>query len=71
MDRYGELLKIWCDSLLKRQLRGYGAPHDGGFLSDACTVLHGRADNAIFPMVYLYAETGEKQYLDSARQLLG
>lgn len=70
MDRYGELLKIWCDSLLKRQLRGYGAPHDGGFLCDACTVLHGRADNAIFPMVYLYAETGEKQYLDSARQLL-
>ncbi len=71
MDQYGKLLVEWCDSLLSRQIRGYGSPHDGGFLCDACTVLHGRADNAIFPLVYLYAETGEARYLKGARLLLG
>ena len=70
MNKYENLLKRWCDRLIELQIRGYGAPHDGGFLCESCTVLHGRADNAVFPMVYLYSETGEKKYLESAVLLL-
>lgn len=70
MNKYENLLKIWCDSLIKLQIKGYGSPHDGGFLCGACTVLHGRADNAVFPMIYMYAKTGEEKYMESARLVL-
>ena len=59
------LLREWCNDLLSRQIRSYGAPHDGGFLCDACTLLHGRADNAILPMMLMYRLTGEKKYYDA------
>ncbi len=70
MNRYEKLLQQWCDALVDLQIKNYGAPHDGAFLCRACTVLHGRADNAIFPMVYLYAKTRDVKYLDCAKLTL-
>ena len=69
MNKYENLLVKWCDSLLKLQIKGLGAPHDGGILCPACTALHGRADNAIFPLVYTYKLTGDNKYTDAAKML--
>ncbi len=69
MNRYENLLKKMCDSLIKRQIVHYGTPHDGGFLCDSCTVIHGRADNAVFPMIYMYSKSGEEKYLNCVRNL--
>lgn len=66
MDKYEQLLKNWCDSLIRLQIRGYGAPHDGGFLCPACTAIHGRADNAFYPFLYLYKTTGDHRYYEAA-----
>ena len=65
-ERYEGLLRSWCDSLIALQVRGYGAPNDGGFLCKACTMLHGRADNAVFPLMYMYAKSREQKYYDAA-----
>ncbi|MBR3108391.1 MAG: hypothetical protein IKH30_14620 [Clostridia bacterium] len=65
-QRYEALLQSWCDGLLALQIRHYGPPHDGGFLCKACTVIHGRADNALFPLMYMYAKTKDPKYYDGA-----
>ncbi len=64
--RCEELLLSWCRDLLALQIRGYGPPHDGGFLCRACTAIHGRADNALFPLMYAYARTGESEFYEAA-----
>lgn len=69
MNKYENLLKQWCDSLVALQINGYGSPHDGALLCKSCTVLHGRADNAIFPLVYTYKLTGDKKYYSAAKML--
>ena len=61
-----ELLTSWCERLLKLQVKGYGAPHDGGFLCPACSVIHGRADNAFYPFMLLFRRTGKQEWLDAA-----
>lgn len=70
MMHYEELLKNWCDELIRLQIRGYGAPHDGGFLCPACTAVHGRADNAVLPFIYVYDMTGEEKYLTAAKEVV-
>ncbi|MBO5747386.1 MAG: hypothetical protein J6S13_09940 [Clostridia bacterium] len=69
MNKYETLLKQWCDSLVNLQIKGFGQPHDGGILCPACTTLHGRADNAVFPLVYTYKLTGDEKYIKSAETL--
>ncbi|MGI6495709.1 MAG: hypothetical protein ACOX5G_06430 [Kiritimatiellia bacterium] len=61
------LLKDWCDGLVRLQIRGYGSPHDGGFLCPACSVIHGRADNAFYPLLFLFQRTGDAAYLEAAK----
>lgn len=70
MDKYEKLLIEWCDSLISLQIKGVGAPHDGGFFCSACTNIHGRQDNAVFPMLYMYKKTGDKKYYDCAKALM-
>lgn len=60
-----ELLKSWCEGLLRLQIKGYGSPHDGAFLCPACSVIHGRADNAFYPFMYFFKRTGEQRWLDA------
>lgn len=55
--------------MISLQIRGYGPLHDGALLCPSCTVLHGRSDNAVFPLIYLHRATGDKRYLDAARLL--
>lgn len=70
MNRYEKLLKSWCDSIVSHQLTAENLPHRGGILCDACTCIHGRADNAIFPLAYVYKMTGDKKYLDAIYLLM-
>ena len=61
---YNALLRQWCEYLLSRQRA------DGGFDCEACDTVHGRADNAVFPFVYMYAKTGDGRFADAVRGLL-
>ena len=70
MNRYEILLKNWCDSIVSHQLTDDRLPQRGGLLCDACTAIHGRADNAVFPLAYVYKMTGDKKYLDAIYLLL-
>jgi len=70
VKHYETLLKNWCDELIRLQIRGYGAPHDGGFLCQACTAVHGRADNAVLPFIYVYDKTGDSKYLEAAQAVV-
>ena len=69
MNKYEKLLKQWCDSIVSLQIKGFGSPHDGGLLCPSCTVLHGRVDNAVFPLIFMYKLTGDSKYYTSAKML--
>lgn len=65
-----DLLKRWGDGLLALQvtdpkLKGIY----GGILCPACSTVHGRNADAIFPMMYLASRTKEKKYQDAAIRL--
>lgn len=64
MNRYEKLLNEWCLYLLKMQR------DDGGFDCEADEMIHGRADNAVFPLVYEYAHTGDMRFLIGAKKLM-
>ena len=68
--QYEALLKQWCDALLDLQIHGTNDPaRDGGILCPACSVIHGRGHDAVYPMLYLYEATGDARYLDGAKSL--
>lgn len=61
------LLTDWCDGLLAHQIRGMAdSSLNGAFVCPACQHLHGRGDNAIFPLLYQYHLTGKPAYRDAA-----
>ena len=64
-----KLLKIWCDSLIKRQIKtAYDKNMIGGFLCPACKTIHGRGDNAIYPFYYMYSVTKNEKYKKAAQR---
>ena len=64
------LLKTWCDELIKLQISAPGSKNfDGAILCPACKVIHGRCHDAIYPMMYLADATGEEKYLNAAKKL--
>lgn len=65
-----ELLKIWCDKLLSLQITDQTSKGlYGGILCEGCGYIHGRCADIIYPMVALYAKTGEQRYLSSAQMV--
>lgn len=65
------LMKSWCDELLKTQLDMPEQPLlDGALLCPACALVHGRCADMILPLVLLYKETGEEHYLTAAKKLI-
>ena len=53
------LMKDWCDELLKTQLSFSDPLLDGALLCPGCAVVHGRCADMVLPLVLLYKETGE------------
>src|SRR5208283_2831485 len=61
---YSELLQKWCDGLLAHQVTGIHDPAlYGGFLCPACSLIHGRCGDAVYPLLRLARTTGDPKYL--------
>lgn len=70
-EKYFGLLRSWCDKLIELQIKGEGEPGylQGAMICPACKMIHGRIADNIYPLAYLYDETGEQKYLHSAELL--
>ncbi len=69
-QRYVDLLREWCDGLLRYQIHGTGNPRlDGGILCPACMVIHGRCQELAYPLLCLADVTGEARYAEAAKEL--
>ena len=63
MNRYVSLLKSWCDGLIEYQIKELAdSTLNGAFVCPACKNTHGRCDNAMFPMMYMFNETQDEKY---------
>ncbi len=66
-EEYFNLLKAWCDGMLKHQVRGTGNPRfDGGLMCPACQGMHGRSADGVYPLLAMADMTGEHKYLEGA-----
>ena len=67
---YLNLLKTWLDALLSYAVRDEKHPAlDGAILCPACSVVHGRCGDAVYPLLCLARRTGDTRYLDAAKKL--
>ena len=67
---YFELLKEWCDALLELQVKDIKRKEiHGGIMCPSCARIHGRCGDALYPMMYMAAKTGEDKYLEAAKLL--
>ncbi|KJF43527.1 glycoside hydrolase family protein [Draconibacterium sediminis] len=61
-----DLLKEWCDGMIKMQVIDPGNPESHGLLEcPACNTVHTRCFDAVYPFLYMAKETGDKKYLDA------
>ncbi len=66
-DLYFELLRDWCDGLIRYQLkRSYDKCFDGGILCPACKLMHGRSSDSVYPFTVMARLTGDNKYLEAA-----
>lgn len=73
MEREGcfDLLKSWCDGLIRYQIREQKDPRFyGGFFCPACKMIHGRSSDAVYPLMCTADFTGQKKYQDAAEAVL-
>ncbi|NJX14291.1 hypothetical protein [Tamlana crocina] len=65
------LLKTWCDAMIREQVNNENDPVMHGTLyCRACETVHGRAHDAVYPLMCMADITGDKKYLDAAFKLL-
>lgn len=61
-----DLLKDWCDGLIKTQVIDPANTKVHGMLKcPACDIVHTRCFDAVYPFLYMAKATGEKKYLDA------
>src|SRR5438045_394405 len=64
---YAQLLQTWCDGLIARQLTTTREPAVyGGMLCPACTLIHGRCGDAVYPLLRMAHSTGNSKYMQAA-----
>lgn len=67
---YFDLLRDFCDALISLQIRDTGDPtFDGAFCCRACHILHGRASDAVYPLLVMAKHTGDKKYVEAAKSV--
>jgi len=59
-----------CDVLITHQVADETSADFGGILCPLCGKVHVRAGEAVFPLCYLYSETRERKYIESAVRLV-
>lgn len=61
------LLVDWCDGMIARQINDPDNPALHGALAcPACSHIHGRCSDAVYPFLHLANVTGDKKYLTAA-----
>jgi len=64
---YSQLLQTWCDGLIARQVTAFRDPAlYGGLLCPACTLIHGRCGDAVYPLLRMAHSTGNSKYTQAA-----
>src|SRR5277367_1348629 len=64
---YAQLLQTWCDGLLAHQETALRVPAlHGALLCPACTIIHGRCGDAVYPLLRQAHITGQSKYLEAA-----
>ncbi len=67
---YFELLKEWCDALLKLQIKDIRRKEIyGGVMCPSCARIHGRCGDAIYPLMLVASRTGDSKYIEAAKLL--
>ncbi|HEX2949004.1 MAG TPA: hypothetical protein VHV83_05480, partial [Armatimonadota bacterium] len=70
-NMYHELLSAWCNAMLSLQVRDINVPGIyGGIMCPACSRIHGRSADAVYPFLYMAHATSEERYLRAAIDLL-
>ncbi len=65
-----DLLATWMDRLIELQLKDVDFDGlNGGILCPACSRIHGRSLDAIYPFMYRAQISGDERYLEAARSL--
>lgn len=65
------LLKTWCDAMIREQINNPNDPvSDGALYCEACELIHGRCADAVYPFMYMADKTGEQKYLDAAIKVM-
>lgn len=71
MGGYFKLLKSWCDKLISFQITEIKDKNFyGGILCPACSMIHGRIGDAVYPFTLMYDKTGDKKYLEAAKMVI-
>lgn len=61
-----DLLKDWCDGMIKHQVIDPSDPVIHGMLTcPACEEVHARLMDAVYPFLYMAKVTGDQKYLDA------
>ena len=61
-----ELLKEWCDGMIKTQIINPSDPTVHGQVDcPACGQIHGRVMDAVYPFFYMAKATGDEKYLEA------
>jgi hypothetical protein len=64
---YSQLLQNWCDGLIANQFTATREPAlYGGMLCPACTLIHGRCGDAVYPLLRMARTTGNSKYMQAA-----
>jgi hypothetical protein len=67
---YAELLRSWCEALLKLQVKEMDVEGiHGGIMCPACSRIHGRCLDAIYPFMYMADTYQDDRYLQAAMDL--
>lgn len=70
MSKLEDLLSEWCDCLVDSQITDESDEYFGGFRCQTCDIVHGRADNAVYPLIFMYKKSGDEKYLEASKRLL-
>jgi hypothetical protein len=66
-----DLLKDWGDALVRLQVNEPGNPKlHGSFRCPACSEVHGRGGDAVYPLLHLAHRTGQRKYAEAAARVV-
>ncbi len=66
-DSLASLFALWCDGLLRHQIRApHDATRDGGLACPDCGFIHGRCGDALYPFMKMARQSGDEKWIAAA-----